>query len=543
MEYEQKTLNSFNPYETLKLEQQNSKSELDFKILDFKTYVNKSSQTKIYPSDELGLFYSDEFYMKDCDFISQEYSIEIYPKTKSNAFSFSFKNSPNLTHLKALLTFKNDFVYYEGVKEDILQDLYKAMVRNQFLILRLNRKLDSIIEAFLESYKEDQKLVSNTLEFSICNALDPIVPKQDKILFHHPTNPDKSVYTRPLERDQLLFEYVFGKQGQAGRNLKGELINTKHIKLENPFKIKDDSIYEEQTEESIRYYSAKYGFLSQDNEGRYCMADILRVHNAFIDIHQGYLEADTVYIKKLEKGTVVAKNVYIESCTQSTIEAENIFIEKLFIANKLYPKKTLVIEKDLRNTNTIVVSPVSMFPDVSFNQEYKHIKSLSVEVNATLRKILAKMKNIYDYLVKNQIRIIKLKQHIESNDSNVYTKLIDLYDNTIKKYEADVKVYEDLTRLKFQVDSKLDAFEQATFGAKIYIHAKTIGEENVLKLKIANHSAKYVFSSDDGEKLFYFYNQDDKAYIESTEAYNQKEIDEIKLRFNEARIDKDDYQI
>ncbi|EOI5434692.1 DUF342 domain-containing protein, partial [Campylobacter jejuni] len=52
------------------------------------------------------------------------------------------------------------------------------------------------------------------------------------------------------------------------RNLRGEILHLNPIAfLNNPFIIKDESIYVEELEDRIKYFSANYGFLNKDHSG------------------------------------------------------------------------------------------------------------------------------------------------------------------------------------------------------------------------------------------------------------------------------------
>lgn len=59
--------------------------------------------------------------------------------------------------------------------------------------------------------------------------------------------------------------------------LRGEILHLNPIAfLDNPFIIKDESIYTEELEDRIKYFSANYGFLNKDHTG-YCIANNLKL--------------------------------------------------------------------------------------------------------------------------------------------------------------------------------------------------------------------------------------------------------------------------
>lgn len=81
MSYKAKIVETLHPYEMLKSEQSNTKEELDFKIIDFKIVCTslKPVKRKVYSKSDLDLFYSDEFFVKNYNNITQEFTIEISP--------------------------------------------------------------------------------------------------------------------------------------------------------------------------------------------------------------------------------------------------------------------------------------------------------------------------------------------------------------------------------------------------------------------------------------------------------------------------------
>ncbi|HEO8743970.1 TPA: DUF342 domain-containing protein, partial [Campylobacter upsaliensis] len=67
--FENKILQVAKPFETLKFEQENYDFKLDFRILDFSTFCIKRNPTrsKIYAQNELEVFYSNDFFVKNYD--------------------------------------------------------------------------------------------------------------------------------------------------------------------------------------------------------------------------------------------------------------------------------------------------------------------------------------------------------------------------------------------------------------------------------------------------------------------------------------------
>lgn len=623
MNFQVKTVETFNPFESLRHEQANTKQILDFRIIDFKLLCSstKPEKTKTYQRKDLDLFYSDDFFVKNYNTIVQKFLIEIYPKTQNYPFIIKLQSNSNLTYLKANIQFTENFKYYPGLKFDILQNIYKIMIKQKFLILRLNKNLFKNIDDFILSIQKNPSI--KELELEIAKGVDKIEHKSDEIIYYRDANEeyfnenisyDQGNYCKPVEKNELLFEYIYRILGKEGRNLRGEILPLNPIDfLDNPFVIKDESIYTEELEDRIKYFSAHYGFLNKDNIGYWITNDLklsqvglkttgsiktsinenvnleitnfdinddviksgivnvqasdikvngsvgatklygknisikglthakseIFAQNIFITTHKGTLQADTVYIKNLENGIVVAKNVFVENCIGGKIEAENIYICNLLTDNTLYPKKNLIITNNLKFKNNILVSPLVSINNHSSieSAECENLKNLGLKIKSKLDNVISKMQNYYDYLIKNQINIIKIQK--TENPSAIEMKFSNLYHDIIKKYNDLSISYKKLIKLKYQVDTKLNFLDEMVYNVKIYIKAENIGEDNFLKFypKInTNDELKHHINLKDYEKVLYLEKGQQVNFITS-DNYEQNDIEEIKALFE--KLEKD----
>lgn len=174
MSYKIKTLETFNPFESLNHEQANTDQILDFRVIGFKLLYSsiKPAKTKTYERKDFDLFYADDFFVKNYNTIVQKFLIEIYPK-KSFPFTVKLRSNSNLTHLKASINLTENFKYYPNLKFDILQNIYKIMIKQKFLILRLDKNLFTKIDDFILSIQKNPSI--KELELEIAKGVDKIV--------------------------------------------------------------------------------------------------------------------------------------------------------------------------------------------------------------------------------------------------------------------------------------------------------------------------------------------------------------------------------
>ncbi|EAJ9404170.1 DUF342 domain-containing protein [Campylobacter jejuni] len=620
MKFQIKTLETFNPFESLKLEQASTEEILDFKIIDFKLLCSsiKPAKTKTYERQDFDLFYADDFFVNNYDTMVQKFLIEIYPKTQKESFTIELKYNPHLTYLKARIRFMK-INQQSNLKFNILQNIYKAMIKQKFLILRLDKELFKKIDDFILSIQKDPSI--QELELDIAKAVDKVEHKIDEIIYHRNidetsfnenTNYDERNYCNPVQKDELLFEYIHRILGKEGRNLRGEKLHLNPVTfLNNPFIIKDESIYTKESEGKIKYFSTNYGFLNKDHLG-YSVANTLKLsqiglkttgsiktntdedinleitnfdisddaiksgivnvqasnikingsigatklygknisikglthakseifaNDIFITTHKGKLQADTVYIKNLENGIVIAKNVFVENCMGGKIEAENIYICNLLTDNTLYPKKNLIITNNIKFKNNIVVSPLVSIENNS-DTECENLKNLSLKIKSKLDDTISKMQNYYDYLIKNQIKIIKLQK--TKNPSAIEMKFSNLYHDIIKKYNHLSISYKKLIKLKYHIDAKLNFLDEMVYNVKIYIKSENIGEDNFLKFYPKTNTdleLKHHINLKDYEKVLYLEKGQQASYIKSSHNYSESDIEEIKIIFE--KLEKD----
>lgn len=602
--YENKILQVANPFEALKFEQENYDFKLDFRILDFSTICIKRNPTrsKIYAQNELEVFYSNDFFVKNYDEIYQEFKIEIFTQAEENPFKFSLKANANLTLLKACLNYEK-FNPNLDLKENLRQALYKILIKNQFLLIRLDKELETHLDQCVSLLKENK---TKGFEFVVAQGVNKTEHQKAQLIFcrnvGETTNEDKGYdegrYTKPVEKDELLFEFIHKKLGKEGRNLKGQLLTIEPLEeVANSIVLKDESIYIANLPDKTQYFSANYGFLTKDIEG-FSVNNSLKIskvdlkntgsiktdldkeinvevsnknfnddaiksgivnikaanvnieghvgatelkatklqisgathakskiyaQSAFIANHKGFFEGDVVFIKNLERGEIKAKNVYVKHCIASRIEADNIFIEDLFMDNKLYPKKNLIILKNIKANNLIKVSPET-FIDDKCEDEMKELKGLLHRLETKLTNLLKQKQNLYLYLVQNQTKMIKIKKSKDPREIEI--KLMKIYDDILAKYEKSVLEYQQLIKLKHEIKRKFESLSNMIFEAKIYIQSQPKEADNILEF-VSNSKSFYLGLNQVG--LYNFY----ENKIHRQEKYDTNEIEMLKEPFLE----------
>lgn len=406
------------------------------------------------------------------------------PAFKNDTFKVSFITNKSFTQLEAIITCLENFTLYDGIKYDILQKLYKGMIKQGLLIIRLDKNLLNNIENFIQAHKNNKGC--KELRFPIAKGVDKIEHKSDQAIFHRQfneqcfednTNYDEGNYCNPIQKDELIFEYVYRQLGQEGRNLKGELLYPKAIKFnDNPFEIKDDSIYTQEFEDKIKFFSSHYGFLHKDHQG-YSVVNTLKTNqislkttgtiktdidksiaieissnNAIDDaIKSGIVKVEASDVKvdgSVGATTIYAKDICIKGLThaKSKIYAKNAFIN----THKGYLEADTVYIKNLENG---VVNAKNVFIEncTSAKIEAENIYICNLMIDNTIQV----QKNL---ILQNKIKIgnkIIASYNVESNDE--YKNIETLSQKIHNKLNKLVKEMNNL--YNYLVNSQVQAIQ------------------------------------------------------------------------------------
>ncbi|MBZ7961585.1 flagellar assembly protein A [Campylobacter molothri] len=596
-----KTLHTLDPFESLKFEQENSQELLDFSIIDFKLICSnkKPAKRKIYEKQDFGLFNSDDFFVKNYDTMIQQFIIEIHPKKPQKNFTILLKSNTALTHLSVHIKCKENFSYYPDFKKDILQTIYKTMAKQKILIIRLEKNFLKILDDFIKDHENGNGL--QELECSLAKGVDKIDSQSDKIIIHHqeidgdsPSQSyDNGKFCKPIKKDELLFEYIFRINGKEGRNLRGAVIGLSPVKFHgNPFNIKDESIYTQELEDRIRYFSNNYGFLNKDRIGYSIINDIkirqvglkttgsiktdtqedikLEIYNHDLsddaiksgivnvkasnikvngnigstEIHTKNLTVKGLTHKKsliyaqnssifIHKGYIKAENVYIKNLENGTVEAKNVYIENCIGATI---KAENIFICNLLTDNTL-------YPDKKL-VIFDYIKSKNT--------IICNFENSdleYENLKNLNIKVQNTLATIIAKTKNLYDHLINNQTRAIqaKKEKNPSSAQTDFMKL---YDSKIKNYNHLVGLYAKFIKIKFQIDTKINSLEQAQQAANiYINTQEIGnDNLLLFETKTKKEEIRHTlslqdfqkKFYTEKKNDKLELlsnHYNEIEIE------
>ena len=207
-------------------------ARLDFMILGFKTAYSfdKQSEAKVLSDKELVFFDDEANFLNEGLSLSQEYKIKIYEKNQAqNELSQRIRLIIDKQCNKIIGELNlNGLVFYKSLAMDILQDLYKKMIKEGFFIgLRIfdfKEKLISKLNALKD--KEQKKAL-----ILISKGVNPISAESEKLILSYEEHFRQSLEQKAQKvsiigvgENELILKHISPGATRQGRNLKLEFI-------------------------------------------------------------------------------------------------------------------------------------------------------------------------------------------------------------------------------------------------------------------------------------------------------------------------------
>lgn len=514
-------------------ERKNFGEDIDFYLLDFRTFYSKKGENKYKQVNDLTLFNKNSNFTANID-IKQLYKIEICKKSEKPVRTFGIKLIANEnTTLHAVLLCNNQIKHHEGLKLEIYQDLYKTMILQDYLVgVREYGKLTAQIDAFINDLIRGK--ISPKTILSIGTGVASIEGKdgaikiyqnlQAEILGTSTQSPDAftpKICMQAVHKGDELFEYIKPVAGHIGRNLKGEFLSIKPIKP-NAVSV-DTSIRAREDVDRIKFQAGKDGFFKEIKPLCFIISDELntkqsasnpeetptentsdmpiqakalnidgqthskskiQTDTAFIGSHRGAIKAHTVVIDVLEKGSVEAKVAYINSTLGGTIMADYIYIKEVRSYNEIYPRFSLVVDNVLGEHNTFELNPAKF----SFmRRDRLDYVMLSDQIKIRLRHLRKQMDEIYAYLLASQGKVHKIQKDQEEKPDEKLPKnlqsIVEQYEKALGYYKDHLVEYREIVNLYYTNEIRLKSIDEGALNAKMIIRGNPPAAETMIKFK------------------------------------------------------------
>ncbi|ELW8266813.1 DUF342 domain-containing protein [Campylobacter coli] len=528
-------------------------NELDFHLLAFSTqYCLENTEWIKIAEKDLTLFEKDEVFLKEDLQIKQEYKIEIFHQTRQDKTANAIKliANKNLTKIVAQINF-NELKYHEKLTFELLQIIYKKMLKLKFLIgIRIFDFKKELIRICNEHKKNT---LNKTLQINVAKGVEPIQSQDEALVLLYKekakdyTIDEKRSGIIAVDENEVVLRYNKFKQGKEGKDL--NLHTLKVIDAnQNKIKFNCSSLafktveYEDYTE----YLALKKGYVVEDQD-KFDIANLLEFNNKVDFKNIGIIRAgldknvkiNIKFISDMQdavnsgveieceelnitgsvgsntnlkatrmrvegtthtKSKIYAKEAYIKT-HRGFAQADKLNIDLLeggnIKAKEVRIKKSLggVIEADriyieqLESNNSCVFynNVVIERFEGKNNKFHTKIKKMDKDYDQELLKIKNEISSLHH-------KISKLKQYILSNKNNVLDiekKVLELKNqgqNIPSQYEKFLKNFS----IQNANLNKLQNQEKELLEYRKKIHDELLAlEEDLFKAKFINKSGKW----------------------------------------------------
>ena len=251
--YMQNIIVSANPYEELlKFSADTGKdyASLDFAILGFSTNCDINGESKSFSEKELVFFDDDENFLNETLKINQNYKFQIKDLDEnSKKLNDSVKIELNKDGTTLILKLSlQDLEYHNSLAMDILQTVYKKMIKEGFFLsIRIFDFKKKLID-FLHNFKE-KKIHKKNVIIQICKGVKTISAEDEKLILSYQDKIRQKYGANKVgiigvKKSELVFKHIKPGTSKRGRSLKLEFIEPRALK-ENKIEVSFSENYEE----------------------------------------------------------------------------------------------------------------------------------------------------------------------------------------------------------------------------------------------------------------------------------------------------------
>ncbi len=224
-------------------------------------------------------------------------------------------------------------------------------------------------------------------------------------------------------------------------------------------------------------------------------------HEATIQLHKGFVEADRVQIEILEGGKVVADTVYINRLSGGEIYAKEVHIQSV-LSNALVKASDLIeLDSVQGEGNRFIIDPTAQR---GFAQKVQKIETdlkehrIQMEqLTQKIRKLRAKIHNEKETIDQINTRLSELREQGVKLPEALLNKLKE-HQRMIKEHNLLLKELKDVKIEKERLKNELQAIQASVFDAKVINHS-VWKEFNEIKFMILNPPVEAVHLPKEGE--------------------------------------------
>ena len=279
--------------------------ELDFTLLSYKSVfkTHKDDDWMEINKENINQFRDEDFLLNEELQIKQQYKVEIFKKEENSSHLLEIVLGGNKYLTKVIATIKKSFdiKYSSKLREYIIGQINKKLMKQSILLGICESDIDKEVDKIVSKIRINNFLEEDQI-FMVCNCVEPILPVNDKLVFHYKKNINKKDaqgridyarrgYIQAVKEGDIIIEYIKAKEGKNGRNCKGEFLKVKEPeqKYSIDFTI-SENIERKEDENRVIFVAKKDGYVNKEGD-KYDINDNMELNEVSFKT-TGSIEAD-----------------------------------------------------------------------------------------------------------------------------------------------------------------------------------------------------------------------------------------------------------
>ncbi len=280
-------------------------NELDFSLLSYKSVfkTHKDEEWMEINEENINQFKDEDFILNEELQIKQQYKVEIFKTEKNSSPLLEIILGGNKYLTKVIATVKKSFdiKYSSKLREYLIGQINKKLMKQSILLGICESNMDKEVDKIVSKIRINNFLEEDHI-FMVCNCVEPILPVDDKLIFHYKKNINKKDaqgridyarrgYIQAVKEGDVIIEYIKAKEGKNGRNCKGELLKVKEPeqKYSIDFAI-SENIERKEDENRVIFVAKKDGYVNKEGD-KYDINDNMELNEVSFKT-TGSIEAD-----------------------------------------------------------------------------------------------------------------------------------------------------------------------------------------------------------------------------------------------------------
>jgi len=271
-----------------------SLSELDFKIIKVKTSYSTGKEEGWTEADEEKLKqFKDKDFILNADLkIKQMYKVDIFKIEEDEHAPIlpPIVLGGNKALTKIIVTIKKDIEvkYFSKIENKIIEEINKKKIKASVLVGMHDDMMYKEIKTIISGIRVNG-IMSEESMFVVCQGIDPILPVNDKFIYHYKQNLSnedeqgrvdysKRGYILAVSEGDCIMEYIKPQLGTAGRNCQGKYLPVKEPLSDNEMLVNHtEHILKKEDEEKIKYVAGQNGYVTEDSPGSFDIQENMEV--------------------------------------------------------------------------------------------------------------------------------------------------------------------------------------------------------------------------------------------------------------------------